>query len=55
MTNEVLLISGFVVLILSILLFDLLVVGRKSHIVKPREAMIWTSVWVSMALLFYFS
>lgn len=54
MTNEVLLISGFVVLILSILLFDLLVVGRKSHIVKPREAMIWTSVWVSMALLFYF-
>jgi tellurite resistance protein TerC len=54
MTSEFYLLVCFVIVIICILLFDLLIVGRKSHVVKPREAMIWTSVWVSLALLFYF-
>jgi tellurite resistance protein TerC len=54
MSSESLLSGGFIIVILSVLLFDLLVVGRNSHVVKTREAMIWTSVWVTLALLFYF-
>jgi tellurite resistance protein TerC len=54
MSSEIILSGGFIVVILTVLLFDLLVVGRNSHVVKPREALIWTSVWVSLALLFYF-
>jgi tellurite resistance protein TerC len=54
MSSESLLSGGFIIVILSVLLFDLLVVGRNSHVVKPREALIWTSVWVTLALLFYF-
>jgi tellurite resistance protein TerC len=54
MSSESLLSGGFIIIILSVLLFDLLVVGRNSHVVKPREALIWTSVWVCLALLFYF-
>jgi tellurite resistance protein TerC len=44
----------FVVGILGILLLDLLVIGRKSHIISFREAGAWVAVWVSMAFLFYF-
>jgi len=54
MTSEFYLMACFFVVIIAILLFDLLIVGRKSHVVKPREAMIWTSVWITLALLFYF-
>jgi tellurite resistance protein TerC len=44
----------FLVVVLGILMFDLLVIGRKQHIVSFREAAIWSSVWVSLALLFFF-
>ncbi len=54
MKTETLLLSGFILFIVSMLLFDLLVVGRKTHVIRTREALIWTSVWVALALLFYF-
>jgi tellurite resistance protein TerC len=54
MSSELLLSGGFLIGILALLLFDLLIVGRNSHVVKPREAMIWSFVWVSLAFLFYF-
>jgi hypothetical protein len=44
MSGEALLMAGFIVIILAVLLFDLLFVGRHSHVVKPHEALIWTSV-----------
>jgi tellurite resistance protein TerC len=44
----------FGVLIVSVLLIDLLVVGRKYHVVSLKESLIWTSVWVSLAIGFYF-
>jgi len=41
------------ILIISVLMIDLLIVGRKSHIVSTKEALGWTSVWVMLSLGFY--
>jgi tellurite resistance protein TerC len=53
MSSETLMMGGFLLMIIAMLMIDLLVVGRNAHVVKPREALIWTGIWVSMALLFY--
>ena len=53
MSTEVVLMGGFLTLIIFVLMIDLLVVGRKSHIVSTREALGWTSVWVLLAMGFY--
>jgi tellurite resistance protein TerC len=53
MSSETLLLVFFIALILSVLMIDLLFVGRKSHIVSTKEALGWTVVWVSLALGFY--
>ncbi len=42
----------FLLGITGILIFDLLILGRKSHEVSLREASIWTGVWVMLAFLF---
>ncbi len=52
MTGNTLFFVVFLVVILGILMFDLLVVGRKSHEVSIREAAIWTSIWISLAFMF---
>ncbi|NJK85998.1 MAG: hypothetical protein HC906_08585 [Bacteroidales bacterium] len=54
MISESLFFAIFIVIILTMLLTDLLLVGRKSHIVSFREAAIWSSIWISSALLFFF-
>ena len=38
--------------VVVLLLFDLLVLHRKPHVIKPREAAIETAVWVSIGLGF---
>jgi tellurite resistance protein TerC len=43
---------GFGALILTMLSLDLGLFNRKSHTVTYRESAIWSSVWVSLALLF---
>lgn len=53
MSSEFLFFVAFCSFIVGILFFDLKVVGRKSHIVSFKESLIWTSVWVAFALLFY--
>lgn len=53
MSSESLLLGGFLLLIIFVLMIDLLVVGRKSHIVSTKEALGWTSVWVALSLGFY--
>lgn len=45
---------SFTVVILILLLLDLTVIGRKSHVISFRESLRWTAVWVSLALAFYF-
>lgn len=53
MNQEVLFLIIFSASIISILVFDLLVVGRNKHIISFKESLIWTGVWVGCALLFY--
>lgn len=53
MSTEVLLMGGFLILIVIVLMIDLLVVGRNSHIVSTKEALGWTSVWFLLAMGFY--
>ena len=43
---------GFIAFVLAMLALDLGVFHRKAHEVRPREAGIWTGVWVTLALLF---
>ncbi|MBC7530176.1 MAG: TerC family protein [Oligoflexus sp.] len=42
----------FIGLVLSLLVLDLGVFHKKTHVVKAKEAAIWTVVWISLALLF---
>ena len=42
----------FISVIIIFLALDLGVFNRKAHIIKTKEASIWTSVWVSLALAF---
>ncbi len=51
--NEIIFFSVFMVFILTILLVDLVVIGRKSHTLSFREALYWTMVWVGLSLSFY--
>lgn len=51
---ETLYLIVFVIFIVSILLFDLLFVGKSSHILSFKEALLWTTVWISLALSFCF-
>jgi len=53
MSTEVLLMGGFLLLITFVLMIDLLVVGRHSHIVSTKEALGWTSVWFMLSMGFY--
>jgi tellurite resistance protein TerC len=52
--SEHLIFAGFLLFIAAILALDLGIFDKKSHEVKFREALIWTLVWVSFAIGFYF-
>lgn len=53
MATEVILMGGFLLLIVFVLMIDLFVVGRNSHIVSTKEALIWSSVWFMLSMGFY--
>jgi tellurite resistance protein TerC len=44
--------AGFIALVLAFLALDLGVFHRKAHVVKTREALGWSAVWIAMGLLF---
>ena len=44
--------AGFILLVLALLALDLGVFHRKAHAVSTREALIWTAVWIGLALVF---
>lgn len=52
-SNEVLFFAGFIVFILGMLMLDLGVFSKKSHVVSFREATIWSVTWVTVAIIFY--
>ena len=43
---------AFLVFVLAMLALDLFVFHRKSHVVRFREALAWSGVWVALALAF---
>ncbi len=43
---------GFIVFVLAMLALDLGVFHRKAHVVSIKESLIWTAVWVVLALVF---
>jgi tellurite resistance protein TerC len=43
---------GFVAFVLAMLSIDLGVFNRTPHVVKAKEALTWTAVWVGLALVF---
>ena len=53
MTNETLFFTGFAVFIFLMLAFDLGVFNKKDHIIKYKEALVMSLIWVCMALGFY--
>lgn len=45
--------AGFAVFIIVMLFIDLFLLGgRRAHVVSIREGLAWTTVWISLALLF---
>jgi len=43
---------GFIVLVLALLALDLGLFHRRAHVVRYREALMWTGVWLCLALGF---
>ena len=43
---------GFATIVALLLAIDLGIFHRKAHEVKPREALVWTGVWVTLAFAF---
>lgn len=43
---------GFIIFVFVMLALDLGVFHRKSHEVKIKEALIWSAIWISLALIF---
>ncbi len=54
MKTEIVYLLVFLIFITLILMIDLLLVGRKSHVISSKEAFIWSGIWISLGLLFYF-
>ncbi len=52
MPHQVWLWAGFIVFVLMMLAIDLGLFHRKAHEVSLKEALIWTAVWIILALLF---
>ena len=44
--------AGFVAFVLLMLALDLGVFHRKAHVVRVKEALGWSAVWIALALAF---
>src|SRR6187431_748080 len=52
MSESAILWSSFSLFVIGMLALDLGVFHRKSHTVSVREALTWTAVWITLAMLF---
>lgn len=43
---------GFLALVGFMIFVDLGIFNRKAHVIKTREALIWTAIWITLAMLF---
>ncbi len=44
--------AAFLAVVLGLLALDLGVLNRKDHVVRPREALGWSALWIALALAF---
>ncbi len=44
--------AGFIAFVLAMLVIDLGIFNRKAHAIKMKEALIWCTIWISLAVLF---
>jgi len=51
--SEILFFGVFLIFIMTILIIDLGLFNKKSHVVSFKESLIWTILWISFALGFY--
>jgi tellurite resistance protein TerC len=54
MPNEILFLSGFLIIILVLLFIDLGLFSKQSHVLSYKESLYWTTLWVGLAIGFYF-
>ncbi len=54
MSIEIISMAVFLAFIVGVLMIDLVFVGRKVHIISAKEAIVWSVVWISLGLSFYF-
>jgi tellurite resistance protein TerC len=52
-THEIVVFTGFLLFIILMLTLDLGIINKRSHILTFREALLWTTFWVALAILFY--
>jgi len=52
--NEITFFLVFLVFIFAILIIDLGVFSKRSHIIGFKEALVWSIVWISLSIGFYF-
>ena len=45
---------GFNLFVLMMLFLDLKIIGKKNHVVKFKEALLWSIFWILIAFAFYF-
>ena len=50
--NHPVILGVFSIIIIAMLLLDLGVLNKKSHVVSNREAAIWSVIWISLAMGF---
>jgi tellurite resistance protein TerC len=53
-SNETPFFIGFNVVILLLLFLDLKVIGKKNHVIKMKEALLWSAFWIIIAISFYY-
>jgi tellurite resistance protein TerC len=44
--------AGFLALVVALLALDLGVLNRKDHVIRPREALGWSALWIGLGLAF---
>ncbi|MCX7953557.1 MAG: TerC/Alx family metal homeostasis membrane protein [Bacteroidales bacterium] len=51
--NEILFLGAILFVVISVICIDLLVIGKESHKPSFRESLMWTIVWISLAIFFF--
>lgn len=54
MSIEIISLFVFLIFIIGVLMIDLVLVGRKVHVISTKEAVVWSVIWISLGMAFYF-